>query len=188
MLKFFNRKNIIIIVLLLITIASVAVTIFLLNRDTQDIPDMEIPLIAPEFAPDAADKNAAAVEGGNSEKLKAPEGGGAVSLTYTDRVTIDLSRAEAKFTFINPLISTQDLILQLVILSGDEKIVVAQSGLIPAGYSLDTMPVQSISRLGEGYYTGQYNVVFYDPVTKKRAGVNTVIPVDIVAKSELSAG
>ena len=187
MRKYLTKKNLLILALALIALTSLTVTIIVLTRNNEEVMEEIIdPLAIPAFAPGAADLNARQ-DDESDEKLEAPIGGGAVTLTYAGQVNIDLSKAEASFTFKNPARSTQDLILQLVILHGDEQIVVAQSGLVPAGYSLSVMPVQRVSLLGEGLYKGQYNVLFYDPETKERAAVNAVIPVDIVTWKELPA-
>ena len=78
-------KKILIPVLLLITLIAIGVTIWALCfRDTA-------PVLAPDYAPVEEESNAQAIEDDSGEKLEAEEGGGAVSLTYSNEVTIDLS-------------------------------------------------------------------------------------------------
>lgn len=71
-------KKILIPVLLLITLIAIGVTIWALCfRDTA-------PVLAPDYAPVEEESNAQAIEDDSDEKLEAEEGGGAVSLTYSN--------------------------------------------------------------------------------------------------------
>ena len=89
-------KKILIPVLLLITLIAIGVTIWALCfRDTA-------PVLAPDYAPVEEESNAQAIEDDSGEKLEAEEGGGAVSLTYSNEVTIDLSDKAASLVFANP--------------------------------------------------------------------------------------
>ena len=73
-------KKILIPVLLLITLIAIGVTIWALCfRDTA-------PVLAPDYAPVEEESNAQAIEDDSGEKLEAEEGGGAVSLTYSNEV------------------------------------------------------------------------------------------------------
>ena len=95
-------KKILIPVLLLITLIAIGVTIWALCfRDTA-------PVLAPDYAPVEEESNAQAIEDDSGEKLEAEEGGGAVSLTYSNEVTIDLSDKAASLVFANPGKSVQD--------------------------------------------------------------------------------
>ena len=89
-------KKILIPVLLLITLIAIGVTIWALCfRDTA-------PVLAPDYAPVEEETNAQAIEDDSGEKLEAEEGGGAVSLTYSNEVTIDLSDKAASLVLPIP--------------------------------------------------------------------------------------
>ena len=119
-------KKILIPVLLLITLIAVGVTIWALCfRDTA-------PVLAPDYAPVEEESNAQAIEDDSGEKLEAEEGGGAVSLTYSNEVTIDLSDKAASLVFANPGKSVQDMVVQIVI----DDTVIVQSGTLKPGFFL----------------------------------------------------
>lgn len=160
--------------LLLITVASVAVTVTLL---------MQKPTVqAPDFAPQTVDENADKMDDDQDDKMEAQEGGGAISLTYSTQVTVDMGDGQARVLFQNPTRSTQDVVLQLVVGEGDQETLVAQSQLIPAGYSLDVMELEQPMLLTQGGYEGEFRVLCYDPDSGEKAVVNTVIPVDIMVQ------
>ena len=163
-----------ILLLLLITYASVAINVVTLFKS----PTVQ----APEFAPQSVDDNADKMDDAGDEKLDAQEGGGAISLTYSTQVNVDLGEDEAQILFQNPTRSTQDVVLQLVIGEGDQEMLVAQSQLIPAGYSLDCMELEDAVSLSQGGYSGEFRVLCYDPDSGEKAVVNTVIPVDITVQ------
>ena len=75
------------------------------------------------------ESNAQAIEDDSGEKLEAEEGGGAVSLTYSNEVTIDLSDKAASLVFANPGKSVQDMVVQIVI----DDTVIVQSGTLKPG-------------------------------------------------------
>ena len=103
-------KKILIPVLLLITLIAIGVTIWALCfRDTAPV------VLAPDYAPVEEESNAQAIEDDSGEKLETEEGGGAVSLTYSNEVAIDLSDKAASLVFANPGKSVQDMVVQIVI-------------------------------------------------------------------------
>ena len=73
--------------LLLITIASVAITVATLLKPST--------VQAPDFAPQTVDDNAHKMEDENTDKLETQEGGGAISLTYSTQVEVDLGDGQA---------------------------------------------------------------------------------------------
>ena len=122
------------------------------------------------------------MEDENTDKLETQEGGGAISLTYSTQVEVDLGDGQAHILFQNPARSTQDVVLQLVVGEDDQETLVAQSQLIPVGYSLDRMELEEPVLLTQGGYEGEFRVLSYDPESGEKAVVNTVIPVDITVQ------
>lgn len=167
-----SRRNRIIPILVLITALAVGVSIWaLFFRDSE-------PPLAPDYAPREEEQNATPIEGDTGgEKLEAPQGGGAVSLTYSKEVGIDLSDKKVSLMFANPSKSTQDMVLQLVI----QNSVVIQSGkLIPGNQvtALD-LPEDAQKRLSPGGYDGKFAVLYYNRESGEKAMVNTEIPVTV---------
>lgn len=115
-------------------------------------------------------------EPGQDTPATSPEGGGSVSMIYTLTVDITLSSGEAKIYFRNPTASNHDVSIDLYVISADgTQTPIAQSGLIRAGYGLETLTLMDRVQLSEGVYTGKYVVHFYNPETGERALVEPEI-------------
>ena len=169
-----NTKKVLIPVLLLITLVAVGVTIWALCfRDTA-------PVLSPDYAPVEEESNAEPIEGDSDEKLEAEEGGGAVSLTYSNEVTIDLSDKTASLMFANPGKSLQDMVVQIVI----DDTVIVQSGTLKPGNQVTTLNLLdgAANQLQPGGYDGKFVVFYYDPDTGEKAVVNTEIPITITVQ------
>ena len=69
----------------------------------------------PDYAPRQNEQYAEDIGDNDDSKLTQSEGGGAVSITYTTNVDIDLSKGIAELYFANPTKSNQDMVLQIVI-------------------------------------------------------------------------
>ena len=153
-------KKILIPVLLLITLIAIGVTIWALCfRDTA-------PVLAPDYAPVEEESNAQPIEDDSDEKLEAEEGGGAVSLTYSNEVTIDLSDKAASLVFANPGKSLQDMVVQIVI---DETVIV-QSGTLKPGNQVTTLNLLdgAEKQLQPGGYDGNLSCSTMTPTPAKR--------------------
>lgn len=165
------KPNILIPVLLIITAAAVAVTLWaLFFRDTQ-------PLLAPDYAPQQEERHAKTIANDTDEKLEQPKDGGSVSLTYSREVSIDLSEEKASLIFANPRKSNQDMVLQILI--QDE--VILQSGTLKPGNQVTTLELLdgTAGQLVPGGYEGKFVVFYYDRTTGEKAVVNTEIPISI---------
>ena len=171
-----NRKNryiFIIVALSAILIISIFITIWaLFLKDSK-------PALAPDYAPQQSETNAEKiVDEDNEEKLPQQQGGGAVSLTYSKEVEINLSENKAKLLFANPSKSNQDMMLQIVI--QDE--VILQSGIIAPGYQVKSLNLFDDVQLFEGNYEGKFVVYYYQKDTGEKAMLNTEIPLLISVK------
>ena len=111
------------------------------------------------------------------DKLDKPEGGGSVSLTYSNLVNIDLGEMHASLLFANPGKSNQDMVLQLVI----QDTVILQTGRLIPGNQITklNMTADATAMLAPGGYEGEFLVSYYDPSTGEKAIVNTRIPVSV---------
>lgn len=138
-------------------------------------PNNEV--LIPDLAPDETEPNVETIPNDTSTKADSTNGG-SVRLTYSDKVTIDLSEEVVTLYFGNPGRSNQDMILRIVI--QDE--VIAQSGLIPSGYQVETIALlpDVASLLQVGKYSGKFMIFYYDQKTSELATVNTEIPITVV--------
>ena len=60
--------------------------------------------------------------------------------------------------------------------------VIAQSGLIPAGYQVETIALlpDTVSLLQAGKYSGKFVIYYYSQETDELATINTEIPITVV--------
>ena len=166
-----KRNRILILILILITLIAIGITIWaLFFRDTT-------PKLTPDYAPQETEINAQPIEGDDGTKLEQPEGGGAVSLTYSKNVTVSLSNKTAGLLFGNPAKSNQDMVVQLVI----QDTVIIQSGTLKPGNQVTKLNLLNGAEkeLSAGTYDGKFNILFYDQDTGEKAIVNTEIPVTV---------
>ncbi len=165
-----NRHKILIILLLLLLILSLCITIWaLFFRESA-------PVLAPDYAPEI-ESHAEQIDGDNSTKLDAPPGGGAVSLTYSKDVSVDLSDKRVSLMFANPSKSTADMVLQIVI----KDTVIVQSGRLLPGNKVTALDLLdgAENQLAAGGYDGKFIVLYYDQQSGEKAMVNTEIPVTV---------
>jgi len=168
-----KRKQIIIIVLILLLVITIGITVWaLFFRDTT-------PVLAPDYAPQQTEENAEPFDDDtDGEKLQQQQGGGAVSLTYSKEVTIDLSDNVAKLLFANPYKSNQDMMLQIVI----QDTVIVQSGLLTPGHQVTKLELFDNAKLSKGTYEGKFVVLYYQKDTGEKAMINTEIPLTITVE------
>lgn len=134
--------------------------------------------LRPDYAPREPEENQIPLKDDETDtKMETEEGGGAVSLNYSDFVTIDLSDKNAVLRFSNPSKSTRDILIQIVI--RDE--IVAQSGRLTPGNKVTVLHLLSGAekKLSVGGYDGKFILSYYDPDTGEKSVVNTEIPVSI---------
>ena len=133
----------------------------------------------PDYPQQEVDGNSEPIGDGDGDatKLETPEGGGAVSLTYSKEVSISLSEKKASLMFANPSRSTQNITLQLVI--GDT--VILQTGTLTPGNQVTSLMLEkdAESGLAAGSCEGTFVVSFYDPQSGEKAMLSTEIPVTV---------
>ena len=164
------------VILFLILLGIVAGTIICWNAIFNNSP-----ILTPDFALSQEEKYAENIGNDNDSKLPQPEGGGAVSLTYSTDISISLTEEKAYLYFENPTKSNQDMILQIVI----QDTIVAQSGKLVPGkqvYKLDLLK-NAASKLSPGGYNGKFVILYYQKDTGEKAVINTDIPVTINVKT-----
>lgn len=138
------------------------------------------PVLAPDYAPVETEENAQPMEEEPQEKMEASSGGGAVSLTYSDQVTVDLSDKTASLVFANPGRSVQDMMVQILV----DDTVIVQSGTLEPGMMVNTLNLLdgAEKQLRPGGYDGKFAIYYYDPDNGEKAVVNTEIPVTVTVQ------
>ena len=179
--KFWSNKKMRLIALGVIAalLVSAAVVIIIVNVTKNNQTDPPSDYLVPDF-----EVNATPIEGEKTEeKLEAVEGGGAVSLIYSDQVTVDLSDNKVNLRFDNPSKSVNNMVVELSI----KGTVLAKSGALQPGYRLTELSLQEgvaeMLSAGYAYVDGaKFTVYFYDPETGVRAIVNSEIPITVTVQ------
>ena len=132
------------------------------------------PAPAPDIAPPVED-NALPTGEDDGDKLPQAQGGGAVNITYSDQVAVCLETRTVSIRFANPARSNQRMVVRLVL----GELVAAESGTLPPGSALESLPLLADVTLPAGEYAGAFHVLFYDSQDGGRAGVSTKLPVSV---------
>ena len=111
--------------------------------------------------------------------MTAVDGSGAVSLSYSNIVAIDSSKKEIKMYFKNPSKSLESIVLEVIITQGEKEYVIAKSDLLPPGYALYNMDLNTKTQLPNGGYKGKFRLTYYNEKTGVKQIVNTEIEVSI---------
>ena len=169
-----DKTKWIILLLLLITVGAVCVTVWALFFRSTSV------VLAPDYAPEETEAYAQTIPNDSGEKKKSEDGGGSVSLTYSNQVSIDLSDESASLMFANPGRSNQDMIIQIVI----QDQVIVQSGKLTAGNQVMTLDLleDAAKKLSPGGYEGMFLILYYSQETGEKAIVNTEIPSHITVQ------
>ena len=172
-----KKTTIIIAILALITVAAIGVTMWALFFREPSAGDDNKVILNPDYAPQKQEQNAETIPNDTGDKMAPPEGGGAVSLTYSNEVKIDISDKAAGLYFANPGKSNQDMVLQVVI----QDTVILQSGTLKPGHQVKLLNLLEGAEkmLQPGGYEGKFIVLYYDPISGEKSMVNTEIPITI---------
>ena len=170
-----NKTTIIIAILAVITVAALCVTMWALFLREPD--DNNKVILNPDYAPQNKEENAETIPDDTGDKMENPEGGGAVSLTYSNEVTIDLSDKAAAIYFANPGKSNQDMVIQIAI----QDTIILQSGTLSPGNQVKILNLLEGAEdmLQPGGYEGKFIVLYYDLTSGEKSMVNTEIPITI---------
>ena len=173
--KKLNKTTILIAIIAVITVAALCVTMWALFLREPD--DSNKVILAPDYAPQNKEENAETIPDDTSDKMENPEGGGAVSLTYSNEVTIDLSVKAAAIYFANPGKSNQDMVIQIAI----QDTIILQSGTLSPGHQVKLLNLLEGAEemLQPGGYEGKFIVLYYDQTSGEKSMVNTEIPITI---------
>lgn len=171
-----NRKQKVLITVILVLIAVflvIGICFFLLSNCSKQN--------APDYAPHELESNAKLLDdGGDDEKLESPEGGGAVSLSYSKSVTLDKNENTLSLFVGNPEKSNRDIVFEIVY----DGRVIARSGRVVPGRGVEKLEIakSEASRFEEGGYDVTITVYYFDPDSGEKAMVNTEIPAVMTVK------
>ena len=158
----------IILIILIVICVGVIIGLVLKNQHT----------LTPDFAPGNIDTNAIK-EKDEGEKLSTNNGGGAVSLSYSNIVSVNSENKDIKMYFKNPSKSRESIVLEIVIKQNEEDYILAKSDLLPPGYALYNMQLDKGVKLQKGGYKGIFRITYYDEETGSKQIVNTEIEISI---------
>ncbi len=174
----------IIILLCLITIASTTITVVLLTNNPKQVVNQN------KYPPLSKDPDAVPIEEEDKTQpnLENPEGGGAVSLTYSKQAIASKGDGMASILFQNPAKSNQSIVIQLHITdkvlleklgktgrttadktkiegaqgydSEKSRMIIAESGLLAPGYKLSKLQLKVLPD-GTVLPKGSYSAVYY---------------------------
>lgn len=161
-----KQLTIIVSVLTLVLILAISVTVWALFFRESGAPP-----ITPDYPPQGTEQNQKPLEGDEGNKMESPQGGGAINVTYSTKVTVDLSEGKVNLLYANPKASNQNVAILIMI----DDIVVAKSEQITPGHGVDTLNLEEYAkeRLQAGGYDGEIVIRAYHPETGEKAMVDT---------------
>lgn len=162
--------------LLIVLSALVVVGVVMLIRS----PKEEGPAVVlePDYATIEKEPSAKPMENtGNEVKPEVSQGGGSVTISFTDDIRYSMSGHNLSLYYQNPYASTHNVVVQVILISGEDQYLLAQSGILEPGYEVTSLVADSNApKLSVGGYEGKLKLLFYDSDTGERAIVDTDIP------------
>lgn len=139
----------------------------------------------PDYPEPPAESNAETyVETGvetEAPKLDRVNGGGAVGLTYTTDVTVNISTGTVSLYFANPSRSVDNISVKLYV----DGFKIAESGILEPGTQLSTLSltdagVRTMKNIG--VYDGKFVVDFYNSESNEKSVLSTEIPITAMVR------
>lgn len=161
-----NKKTwIIVIILAVILLIAIAISIWaIFFRKGEDV-------LPPDYPPQETEVNQLPIPNDPGGEIQTPEGGGAVNITYSEEIKIDLSDKTVSLYYANPSRSNQNVAIAVTI--GNE--VIFRSALITPGNMVRTLSLEegAEKKLSVGGYNATLIVYCYHPETGEKAMVDT---------------
>ena len=163
---------VVLIALLVLLIVGIVTACVILIQPKDPADDNKI---VPDYPPQETDPNQSPMENDPGGTLELESGGAGVNLTYHSTATVDLSEGKVFLHYANPSKSTQDMVVSLVLESGD--VLICRSQRIIPGNQINELELEESVRdqleVGAGY-NAKYVVGCYDPNTNEKAMVELV--------------
>ena len=151
--------------LIILIIICVVLVINLIKKNNE--------ALTPDYAPGTIDTNAIK-EDDSKDKMDVADGGGAVSLAYSNVALVNSKNETIKMYFKNPGRSRESIVLELIIEQNGKEYVLAKSDLIPPGYAIYELDLLDTVKLPVGGYKGKFRLTYYDEETDAKQMVNIV--------------
>ena len=172
-----NNKNLVRILSAVLLVLLIVVILLLLRSCQGQSPAGPSKVLEPDYPQMTEDPNADTIPDDDSEKPVVSNGGGSVTISFMDNVTYSLSTGELSLYYQNPNASTHNVVVQVILESGEDEYLLAQSGILTPGHQVTTLQADAgAPQLSVGGYNGKLKLLFYDPETGERAIVDTDIP------------
>ena len=158
-------KKIIFFVLCFILVIAIIISLWaIFFRENEEV-------LPPDYPPQATDQNQTPIPDDQGGTIETPEGGGAVNVTYSESIEIDLSEKSASLYYANPSRSNQNVAIAVVI--GED--VILRSQLITPGNMINSLTLVegAEKKLTVGGYNAALIIYCYDPETGEKAMVDT---------------
>lgn len=168
-----KKAKLIYIFLILLIILCIVLIVCLLRKEEKTL--------IPDYAPGTIDVNAIK-EQDNSKKMEVSNGGGAVSISYSNIVEVNKKNKKIKMYFKNPSSSRESIILELLIINGEKEYLIGKTDLLPPGHALYKMNLDTDIKLSNGGYKGIFRTTYYSEETGEKEIVNSEIEVSIEVK------
>lgn len=127
--------------------------------------------VTPDYPPQGTEAQQEKIDGDDSDKMDSEEGGGAINVTYSTDVVVDMTAGTVSLYYANPNASNQNVSILITI----DDLVVAKSDLITPGNQVTELPLESqaAEKLMEGGYDAELVVRSYDPENGEKAMIDT---------------
>ena len=169
-----KKRYLLLLLLLLLIIMTLVAGMFML------ISDRNRPVDPPDYQLKPDDTNAETMTGDPDDKLEAPsQGGSAVSIQYSDKLSINLSTGKMTLQLGNPHKSLSSMTVKIIV----QNVTIFESGLLRPGHQLRelTLPKDTLKMLSEGKYNGKFSLNFFNEDGEKSI-VESDIPVTSTVK------
>lgn len=135
-------------------------------------------VLDPDYPTISQEPNARPIESDSTEERPTVnEGGGSVTISFMDSITYNPATGQLSLFYQNPGASTHNVVVQVILVRGEEEYLLSQSGILAPGYQVTNLQAsEGAPQLSPGGYEGKFRLLFYDPETGERSIVDTDIP------------
>ena len=135
-------------------------------------------VLDPDYPTISQEPNAQPIESDSTEERPTVNaGGGSVTISFMDSITYNPATGQLSLFYQNPGASTHNVVVQVILVRGEEEYLLSQSGILAPGYQVTSLQAsEGAPQLSPGGYGGKLRLLFYDPETGERSIVDTDIP------------
>lgn len=145
----------------------------------QDSAGNDPVVLDPDYPTISQEPNARPIESDSTTEARPTvnAGGGSVTISFMDNITYNPSTGQLSLFYQNPGASTHNVVVQVILVRGEEEYLLSQSGILAPGYQVTSLQAsEGAPQLSPGGYGGKLRLLFYDPETGERSIVDTDIP------------